>query len=110
MKEYSLLKDVSTLTTIPITCLNQLSDRATYCICDCIEDTTLAGETVADIDLGIGNLQIQNIDNNVQYRFVPNSALEQGVKDTLINNKNPLVKLAENTFVRRIIDTYKDYI
>lgn len=106
----SLVEDVSALTTIPVNALNQLLDKAVYCICDGIEEARLKKENPVDIDLGIGILTVFVEDTNVQYRFTPNKKLENAVKAVVMENKNPLVCLIEKTLTQKILNAYKQYL
>lgn len=107
--KYSLIEDLSTLTTIPALNLGQLSKKAIYCICDSVDSSILKGENLVDINIGIGTLSIL-VDNDViQYRFVPSNSLESNIKKTVVEGKNPLVEKAEKLLAKKIIDTYKDY-
>lgn len=110
MTSRSLIDDLSTLTTIPATNLNQLVQKSVYCICDDVEEAVLGENNTAEIDLGFGKLYIRVHNNNVQYKFIPSRALDNAVKETIINHKNPLVDVAEETLVHRILNTYKSFI
>ena len=98
---HKLIDDLSALTTIPVINLSKLVDKATWCICDCVEESKLADEKVVNIDLD---------KESIQYRFVPSKKLETAIKDTIVSGKNPLVAQAEATLAQRIIDVYKSYI
>lgn len=106
----SLIEDVSALTTIPTTTLNQLLDKVVYCICDGVEEARLKKENPVDMDLGIGILTIFVEDSNVQYRFTPNKKLESAVRAVITENKNPLVCTIEKTLTQKILNAYKQYL
>ena len=106
---YSLIEDLSTLTTISSAYLDKLVKKSNCIICDCIEDSTLKSQDETEVDIGIGILRVSVEDNNVKYQFVPGKDLDKGVKDTIISGKNPLTCLAEETLVQRIMHAYKDY-
>ena len=107
---YSLINDLSTLTTIPVSNLTELVKKSNFCICDDLEDSILAKKDSTDIDIGIGTLTIKVVNNNVKYRFTPSKQLESNVTSTIIDNKNPLTCEAENALVNRIMETYKDFL
>ncbi len=106
----SLVEDVSALTTIPVTALNQLLDKAIYCICDGIEEARLKKENPVDIDLGIGILTVFVEDASVQYRFTPGRKLENAVRSVVVENKNPLTCIIEKTLTQKILNAYKQYL
>lgn len=107
---YNLSEDLSNLTTIPTSALSKLSDKSVFCICNDVEESILKEENVADIDLGIGTLQILVDGNDLKYRFIPSKALDINVKNTVINKKNPLTAAVEESLVKRILNTYKNYL
>lgn len=107
--KYSVIEDLSILTTVPTTNLNQLCKKAIYCICDDIDSSRLKGESLVDIDIGIGTLSILIGSDAVQYRFIPSNVLDSSVKRTIVDGKNPLVEKAEKLLAKKIISTYKDY-
>lgn len=107
---YSLIEDLSNLTTIPTSALSKLSDKSVFCICNDIEESILKEERVTDIDLGIGTLQVLVDGNDLKYRFIPSRSLETNMKNTIINKKNPLTITVEESLVKRILNTYKNYL
>lgn len=108
--QFSLIDDLSTLTTIPTTNLNQLTKKANYCICNCIEESSLNNDNLTDIDIGIGRLSIYVENNNILYRFTPAKSLEDNIKKTVIEKHNVMTNIVENALTNKIINTYKDYI
>ena len=108
--QFSLIDDLSTLTTIPTTNLNQLTKKANYCICNCIEESSLNNDNITDIDIGIGKLSIYVENNNILYRFTPTKSLEDNIKKTVIEKHNSMTCAVESALVNKIMCTYKDYI
>ncbi len=107
---HSLVEDVSVLTTIPVINISQLLDKAAYCICDSVEETKLKQENLTEIDTGLGILSIFVEDNNIQYRFVPSKKLENSIKSTIVDGKNPLIGIAEKALTQKILNAYKQYL
>ena len=85
-----VIKDISKLTTIPERSLNKLMSKMCWCICDAVEESTLKEQNITVIDIGIGQLCIQVISNEIQYKFIPDSKLEKYMVDTIVNKKNPI--------------------
>lgn len=110
MIKHSVIEDVSSLTTIPKTSLISLSDKAIYSICDCVEEAVLENDSIVEVDIGVGTLKIGIEDETVKYRFIPSAKLEDGVTDTIVNHKNPLVCKIEENLVKKILKTYKDFV
>ena len=102
------LKDLSTITTIPYNSIVKLMDKLGWVISDCVEESTIKGEDYAQIDLGIGKLDIAVVDDEVHYRFVPSSRMEENIRQTIENKKNPLVCKTEEALVNKIVNAYKN--
>ena len=108
---YSLIEDLSLLTTIPIPNITKLlGTKSIYCICSDVEETSLENKQITEIDIGIGILTIFVNDDSIQYRFTPSKKLENSVKKTVLNKHNPLIEKAEQTLTQRVVNAYKDYI
>lgn len=107
---HNLINDVSVLTTIPAPALTRLQEKSIWCICNSLEEEKLAGNNLTEINIGIGTLQILVDNNEMKYRFIPSKALENSAKATLTEGKNPLTATVEATLVRRILNTYKNYV
>lgn len=105
-----LVDDISTLTTIPTTVLQQLVNKAIFCICNDVEENKLKNENLTEIDIGLGTLVISVEDNSIQYKLIPCKKLEAAIKNTIINGKNPLVDTIEKTLTQKILNAYKQYL
>lgn len=110
MLEYDSLEDLSTLTTIPKDTIVNLFKKLNLCICDELQDSSLKNEEINKINIGIGYLFISNADDQIRYKFIPNEDLENSIKETLIEGKNPLQRILEKNLVAKILNTYKDII
>lgn len=104
----NLKSDISLLTTINEKALDKLTDKVLWCISDAVEKALLNNDNIAEIDLGFGILMISILDNNVKYKFIPSKNLEKSVNDTIINEKNILVDVLEESLVNKITNVYKD--
>lgn len=107
---YNLNEDLSALTTIPTSALNKLSDRSVLCICNCVEESILKGENLIEVNIGVGTLQILLEGGNLKYRFLPSKTLDNNIKNTVVDKKNPLTAAVEESLVRKILNTYKNYL
>lgn len=105
-----LIKDLSTLTTIPEKALQKLNNKSYYCINEAVLETLLAKKELVEINIGIGTLYIQLLDNSVKYKFIPSPEMEKNIKNTVINNQNSLQNVLESSLVNKIINTYKDLL
>ena len=107
---HNIIKDLSDLTTIPTSALTKLADRAVLCMCNCVEESILENKQLTEMDLGIGTIQVLVDGNELKYRFIPSKQLDSAMKSTVIDKSNPLTAAVEATLVRRILNTYKNYL
>lgn len=105
--KYNLLKDVSNITRLRTSVMNTLTDVAKYCICDYIDNLKINDEEVVEIDVGIGTLFIEVLDEEVKYQFKPSTNLERSIVSTIVDEDNPLTRAAELNLEKRIYNTYK---
>ena len=105
-----LLHDISTITTIPKEALAKLVQKAEWCICNIVDENRLANNLISQIDLGFGSLLIKDGDDDIEYKFIPSTQLEEGIRSTLVDKKNPLKLKLEETLVDKILNTYKTII
>lgn len=105
-----VIKDISKLTTINEEYLKSLVAKSEWCICSYVEESIISKETVTKVDIGIGFLSILVEDNTIKYKFIPNEELENAIRDTIINDKNPLKLKLEKSLVDKITKLYKEYL
>ena len=108
IKSLNLMEDVSNITTIPMASLQKLNDKFMWCACNAVEESRLKGEDVVSLNIGLGTLIISIVSNQIQYKFIPSNAFEKNLVSTIVNEKNPLTKILEESLVNRIMETYKD--
>lgn len=106
--EIKAIENVSKLTTIPEKNLTRLQDIYALVVCDAVEDSLLAGDTVANVDIGFGTLGVKFEDNELRFRFKPSAKFEEELIDTLVNKRNSLTHEIEKSLVSKIVQTYKD--
>ena len=106
----NLIEDMSILTTIPKSAIIKLMDKESYIITNGIENNLISGESITEVDLGIGVLSILTEGNQIKYRFVPSNHLEKAIKKTVKNKKSPLTDKLEKTLVKKLTDVYKELL
>lgn len=105
-----LIDNLSKITSISKQTFDKLTNLSVSCICDSIEDDILNNESIATIDIGIGQLLIKHTDNDMRYKFIPDAKLEEAVSQTIVNDKNPLKVAVEDTLKKRILNIYKELL
>ena len=106
----SLVNDLATITTIPVNSLQKLKEKEIYLICNSVEESTLKGNEITEINIGIGILTISVEGGFVSYKFTPSSKLEKNLISTIVTKKNPLTNILEEALANRIVKTYKDML
>ena len=101
----AVIKDVSTISTVPIVHLTSLVNDAMLCIAHDVAEASNNGESRVDIE--IGTLSIAFDGDEVRYRFVPNLKFKRMIADSTTGT-SPILKLAEQTITDRVLKTYKE--
>lgn len=110
VKVTKVLDDICDITTIPPASMHKLFDKIGWCICNAAYESKLAGDSCCECNIGIGNLIFSIKDNSLQYKFIPSMKFENELVATIKTGKNPLEIKLEETFVNRILKTYKDML
>ena len=103
-----VISDMSNLTTLPISLLQQLSDKIEFIILHSVYESLICHENITEIDLGIGRLNILQEKDSIRYKFIPSKELEQNIIKTVKEKQSPLTTTVENTLQKKIIDVYKE--
>lgn len=107
---YDLLQDMADVTTIPKMRLDQLADNAINFIAHYIRESADCGESDLSVDTGIGVMHIRIEDENIKFKFIPSSKLENGIKYAITSGESPLINKVEALLKDRICNTYKDLL
>lgn len=106
----NILKDISTVTTIPYATLIKLSDVSELCICHAIEESLLKGGEFTSIFVGIGTLNIKATDEEIKYKFIPSAKFEESVKQTVLTRESPLINKVEEKLKDKVMNVYKELL
>ena len=104
----NLNEKLSILTTIPEKSLSKLTEKSYYVVSDIILEDIMNDKYVSEIDIGIGTIIIQHSGDSIKYKFIPSKNLDITVKSTIINKKNTLEYILEQTLKDKVTNTYKD--
>ena len=104
-----LKKDLSTLTTISESTLSKLNNKIIWCITDAVCKSVYNRDESTTVDLGFGKLTIKFDNNQIKYRFIPSSELEEAISSAVINERNPLVDALESSLVDKMTNVYKSF-
>lgn len=106
--KYNVVEDVAKLSSVKTSILNKMITVASGCICDYVSNIDILDDELVEIDIGLGTLSIQIIDDEIKYRFSPNNRFERNILDTVNSGKSPLVDMAEQSLEKKFFTTYKD--
>lgn len=104
----NLNEKLSILTTIPEKSLSKLTEKSYYVVSDIILEDIMNDKDVSEIDIGIGTIIIQHSGDSIKYKFIPSKNLDITIKSTIINKKNTLEYILEQTLKDKVTNTYKD--
>lgn len=108
---YNVVQEVSELTAIPEEVLVSLLNKVKLCIYDAIVDSIDDKQTdCIELDVGIGQLNISIVDNQIKYKFIPSKDFESEVRKTVIDEDSPLKYFCEKSLVKKILHTYKELL
>lgn len=99
---------LSKITTIPKNSLDRLDEKRCYIICDELHTAIQNCHDRVMVNIGIGKLVISYNEDEVSYKFIPSTPLEDAIKSVVLDNHNPIEKELEEAVVKRLISTYKD--
>ena len=107
---YDLLKNVSSLTLIKPSILNSIINIEEDCICDYTLDIYESDDDIIEIDIGIGTLYINIIEDELTYKFVPSKRLEKKIINTINSGESYLEKDIESKLNSKLFNTYKELL
>ena len=110
MCAFDLISDISTLTTLPEKTLRKLGDKGIECICHNVLESLEEDSMETSIDIGVGVVKIIIDEDEIAYRFIPSTKLEDKLISTVTTKSDPLVEKIEDGLTARILNTYKDLI
>ena len=107
----NIVQDISTLTTLPVSNIEDLAEIIIDCICHDVLEGKLTNSELVTISLGkIGKLLISLTDSELKYKFIPSKYLEENLITTLNSNESSLEKRLEQNLDKRIIAAYNDLL
>ena len=104
----SLITDLSTITTIPVSTLEKLHDKQQLCILHKVSENEKKGEPITYVDIGYGTLYIKHENDELRYKFIPSKSFEKDLKEVILSGQSTLISKAEEALKDKITNTYKD--
>ena len=106
--KYDMLKDLSTVTGIKLANLQPVVVKQIKLMAHDVFNTVNSDEDVAEVDIGIGTIQIKIGEENCFYRFIPCAKLSQAIEHTVKTNEDVLVTALEEAVAARFEKTYRE--
>lgn len=104
----NMITDLSAVTTISPASTQKILSKFQDCLCYAVQEALGNHETEIELDIYIGKLMIEVIDDVVQYKFVPSASFERDVSDTVISGVCPMFNRVENAIQGKIMGAYKE--
>ena len=102
------IKDLSTITTIPYFTLQNIFDKMSDIIAYDAHESFVNRDSVSEIDIGIGTLNILVDSDEIRYKFIPSNSLRDSVYDAVVNNQVSLLSNIEEAVSKRVMNAYKE--
>lgn len=106
----NLLEDLSVLTSLSKSTLNEISIMAESAICHAVVEDLLDKNEMTEVDIGIGILFIKRCEDGIHYKFVPSEHLSSCIETSIKSRRSVLNRRANDTLVNRIKKTYKEML
>lgn len=97
----NIVKDLSTLSQIPLKVLAEIHKKESLCIGSAIHDAVLAKEDIAILNIGIGTLSVEI--STGQCKFLPSKELKQTIKRSLDEKVDPVEMYLEKEIVDKLL-------
>lgn len=108
--KYNLIDDISSLSLIKPSILNKLIDISQSCLCDYVDNMSILEDSLVEVDIGIGTLNIFIEEDLIKYQFKPSKKLEKNLVQTVVDGNSPLMYKIEKKLNKKILNTYKELL
>lgn len=107
-----LIDDLANLSDVSENILRKFVPLINYSVAHAVHeaDCEQCDDTVAEIDLEIGELQIRICSDTVKYRFIPSKELDSMICSTVRSGVSPLVTKLNNNLQEKIDKSYKELL
>ena len=108
MKDVSLEKELHKLNEISIgyDVKNYIEDIIASNVFSALKD----GETSIKIDIFLGSLYIILYQDSISYKFIPSSSLMTKIKESTLNDEDPLILSLDDKIDRKLYKIYRDLL
>lgn len=107
---YDLIKDLSNLTEVPEKYLNKLVENSFTILNNDMYESLLNKENQITVNIGIGTLVIIVNSEEIKYKFLPNTKLNECIKNASKEKYSELENNLNSSLVKNIVNTYKEFL
>lgn len=105
----NVIKDVSTLTSIPEKTLTKINDKVLYTICEAIEEDCLAEKDITELDFGLFTIYIKHeTSDDIRFRVIFSPEAQKAITNTVKNKLNLLEDTLNDVLAKKLLNIYKD--
>ncbi len=108
--ERNVISNLSSLTLVDDPLLQKMVMLSEDCICDYLLEGIQKEEDVIEVDIGIGILYLNIVDEELNYKFVPSKRFENKLKKTAYLEASPLVAKLEKSLDKKFTNAYKELL
>jgi len=100
--------DISTLTTIPKTAIDDLFDTEALTISHCVYESACSGQECTKVDIGIGILSISIVDDEIKLKLDPGKKFSEFLLLAAGDGIDPLTIKIDESLKDRVNKIYKE--
>lgn len=105
-----IIDDIANLTSLPKNMSKEIVPIMESAVAHRVFESVLSGNTVTEINLGVGMLYIKNEGSSVKYRFVPSKKMEEEVAKVLVTKTSPIERKLEQSLLTKLENAYKGLV
>lgn len=111
MLKEDYIKQMSSLTNLPASFLNQLYKLNMLAVSNELHTQMVSKEPIKKVSLSTyGELRIHQENGNLIYKFLPSDEFNSIIRKTIIERKDQLEEKLEERLVKKIYDNYSDFM
>lgn len=103
-----IAEDISTLTTIPKTAIDDLFNTEQIAIGHCVYESLCSGEQVTSVDIGLGTLHIKVDSDDIRLKLEPSKRFSEMLQMCYDKEVDPLTLRIDESLKDRINKKYKE--
>lgn len=103
-----ICKDLSTVTTMSVSSIDRFMSKFQDCLTYSIQEALSNNKTTIELDIYIGKILVEIINDKIYYKFIPSASFEREVTETVRSGVSPMVTKIEDAIQSKIMRAYKE--